>query len=296
MSCPQDSYYTTDQYGSCGLCGGIYSGAAGTGWGSCGTTGQPGCCPGGTVFSGRQTKIGEYCGGASCAWICQPPHPSMDDTARIKCCTGINLPNNNPHGYCDSGWCPQSENCISYMTSHCTNDNLETDECAQFCRNNPGKCDKALLQYCANFTDPVSQSKHPVCGCSLPSDQYGILKALTPEGIAVPISCDARCANNASIRLQGQPNCDINSICVANFQNVDVKQGITVNQNCPGTITPVPPGTVTYTGFFQKILSTTKGKIIFGVIIIIFFILLISLIVWLSSKGKHNEATAADIE
>ncbi|XWV26887.1 putative orfan [Tupanvirus soda lake] len=293
MSCSQDSYYTTNQQGSCGACGGLYDGAAGTHWCSCGHCGQPGCCPAGTNHTGHQSG----CGNALCAWNCLPPEPSMDQNSQINCCTGTNLPNNTPNGYCATGWCPNSANCISFMTSYCTGENLKSNECTQFCRNNPGKCDQALIKYCSDSNN----YSVPVCGCALPTSQYAILQALTPEGLAVPITCDQRCGtNNAAIRLQGQQNCDINAICVANLSNVNViskeiQQGITINQNCgqgpvaPG-VTPGPPSSPTPSsdGIFQNFenfIKTTQGKVVLGIIIFLILVL-IGYTVYASTKKK----------
>lgn len=143
----------------------------------------------------------------------------MDNNAKNNCCTGINLPNNTPNGYCATGWCPKSENCVSFMTSYCTGNNLQSNECIQFCRNNPGKCDQALISYCAN----PNNFSIPICGCALHKSQYAVLEALTPQGLAVPITCDQRCGTtDTALRLQGQQDCQIGSICVANLSDVKV--------------------------------------------------------------------------
>jgi hypothetical protein len=301
-SCQQDSYYTTIQHASgnaCGACGGLYGGTAGTGWCGCGSCGQPPCCPAGTNFVGSQSG----CGNAQCKWDCLPPVPSMDYTAKINCCSSTNLPGNTPNGYCASGWCPTSDNCASFMTLYCTGNNLQSNECRQFCKKNPGKCDQALISYCA---DPKNFSV-PACGCAMPNSQYPIIQALTPEGLGVPITCDQRCGiNNDAIRLiNQQQDCTIGTICVANLSDVNVigsqlQKGITINQNC-GNVKPSPaapsnpsnpPGS---NGFYQKIkdyISTTNGKIILGVIIII-IIIFIGLIIWsLSGKHKSNKSNA----
>ncbi|XWV25550.1 putative ORFan [Tupanvirus deep ocean] len=298
MSCPQDSYYTTNQQGSCGACGGLYDGAAGTHWCACGHCGQPGCCPAGTYHTGHQSS----CGRALCAWDCLPPEPSMNQSSQINCCTGTNLPNNTPNGYCATGWCPNSANCISFMTSYCTGSNLQSNACTQFCRNNPGKCDQALTSYCS---DPNNYTK-PVCGCALPNSQYAILQALTPEGLAVPITCDQRCGtNNAAIRLQGQQDCNINAICVVNLSDVNVisqqvQSGITINQDCgqgpaapnvtPGpNITPGPPEP-SDGGFiqnFRNFIGTTLGKVV--LVVIIFLILILIVYTIYSSTRKKGK-------
>lgn len=233
MTCPQDSYYEKNIQGSCGLCGGSYTGSAGLHWGRCGdsTWGQPGCCPEGTYFTGHQSG----CGGAKCAWNCLPNVPIMTQKSMINCCSSQNLPNNSPKGYCAQGWCPKSANCKSFMTNYCRGENLKTDECKQFCRSNTGKCDSALVSFCSN----PSNYELGICGCALPSDQYVMSKFKTPSGVSIPITCDRRCdINKDSIRLQSQQNCEIKSICAIDLKDVQVISkevsgtGIKITQNC----------------------------------------------------------------
>lgn len=254
MSCSQlDAYYTTGTVppgDSCGLCDGEYSYCYPS------VSGQPSCCPKGTTYSGKRMECG------SCStrgvpsgtkYLCLPDQPQMDQTARVNCCLDQNLPNNSPNGYCASGWCPNSTNCQSFMTSYCTGDNLKTNECLQFCRSNIGKCDPSLTSYCSN-PDNFGLG---ICGCALPLDQYLFSKLRTPDGMTIPISCDRRCdVNNDAIRLQGQQDCKIGTICVVDIEDADkianeVKGGIIIDQNCgnsPAPPPPIPAGD----GFFKK--------------------------------------------
>jgi hypothetical protein len=175
------------------------------------------------------------------------------------------------------------------MTSYCIGENLQSSACSQFCKANPGKCDQALLSYCSipsNYTLPV-------CGCALPQSQYAILKALTPEGLAVPITCDQRCGStDTAIQLQGQQPCDIGTICVTNLNDVnvisqEVQSGITINQNCgsgppsgPQSGPPTgPPSTNNFTQKIKIFIGTSVGKIslIVGIILLI---LIVGVIIW----------------
>ena len=281
MSCQVDSYYTTDNIlGSCGYCGTSYD--------DCGTELYPGCCPDGTHSLQNDTGCGSctYRRADSKQFKCAPDEPAMNQTSQLNCCSNQNLPSNSPNGYCATGWCPGSASCTSFMTTYCAGNNLQTDQCQQFCKANPGKCDQALQSYClipANFTQGV-------CGCALPANQYLLSSLKTPDGEAIPISCDQRCGvNDQAIRLQGQPDCEIGSICVADLTDVtinllqsQIQSGITINQNCgaqPALTPPAPPPST----FIQNFVGTTRGKIILAIFVIV-IIAIIILAIWLATK------------
>ncbi|MEM0354040.1 MAG: hypothetical protein QXW79_00525 [Thermoplasmata archaeon] len=236
MSCPVDKYYQTEVTpGRCGSCATYYE--------ICGQTilgaDQPGCCPNGYYYSGNTTDCNSCTFGLfnmvmGKKFKCLPYQPSMDDTRRLNCCLDQNLPNNNPEGYCASGWCPGSDRCISFLTNYCRGDNLQKRECIFFCKNNPGRCDYALKEYCKN---PNNFTKE-ICGCALPLDQYPLSKFKTPEGESIPIACDQRCGvKTDAIRLQGQQDCKINAICVVDINDFKiydsyVQKGIEIRQDC----------------------------------------------------------------
>ena len=296
MSCPVDNFYNTDVVApgnTCGAYGETYSNCQPTGQSG---SGQPSCCPEGYTYSNNRTGCGDcWYGTWGLQYKCFPNQPIMDPTAKINCCSNTNLPNAGPNGYCASGWCPSSANCVSYMTEHCIGGNLTSDACTQFCRNNPGKCDVALKSYCAN----PDNFKLPVCGCSLPDSQYAILKALQPNGLGVPITCDQRCGtNNNAIKLQGQQDCSIQSICVVNLDDVKIiteqkNPGITINQNCGNVPSGPPVGpTPSTSGLIDRIknyIATTQGKIVLGVVIILIILFIVLLIFLFTRKSSSIE-------
>lgn len=279
MSCPQDSYYTTKipapdypnengkMVSACGACGGLYKYCQPAGKSG---SGQPNCCPPGYVWSGQYEKCGYGCNSLDTRYSCLPIQPSMDQTAKLNCCLAKNLPNNSPNGYCATNWCPNSENCQSFMKGYCQGDNLQSNECIGFCQRNLGACDPALKKYCSNSDN----FKKNVCGCALPSDQYPLTKFKTPQGISIPVTCDERCdVNNDAIRLAGQQDCKIGAICVVDLKDIsivqkDAKSGIKIDQNCGNS--PQPPAPPN---------PSSKNKkdiyIIIGIVIIIIIILLL---------------------
>ena len=273
MTCSQDNYYTTAIVApgdTCGACGGIYKFCQPTG--SSGS-GQPSCCPTGYTFTGDRSNCGACQYGIlntiGTKYMCTPDQPQMNQTAQLNCCLNQNLPNNNPNGYCSSGWCSGSSKCDSFLTDYCKGDKLQTDECKQFCRNNLGKCDSALIKYCS---DPTN-FKLSICGCALPSDQYFLSNLKTPDGETIPIACDRRCGINVdAIKLLGQQDCNIDAICVVNLNDVniiakEVDPKINIVQNC-GLKPPTPvPSDNTYTQIIKK--YWYMFLIIFVVIIII---------------------------
>lgn len=274
MSCSQDTYYETaivpsaDPSKTCGAAYGIYKNY-------CGTYGQPSCCPAGYTFANKSTSFGSCTFGplntSGVNYLCTPNQPTMDQTAQINCCLNQNLPNNNPNGYCASGWCPNSQACQSLLTNYCQGNNLKSNECKQFCRSNSGKCDQALINYCGRS----SNFKENICGCALPSSQYPLSNLKTPNGLQIPITCDRRCDVNVdAIRLQGQQDCKIGAICVINLNDVNVvannaKTGIVIDQHCGNT------GPVTNDNLWKKY------KWIFVAIIVLVLIFLVAMIVLL---------------
>ena len=291
MSCPQDSYYTTetpstysDGRNTCGACGENY--------GSCSSSKhgyQPNCCPSGwSNIDSHSTGCNScYFAGVTLGkkYLCAPNQPTMTQQSQINCCLGQNLPNNTPNGYCATGWCPNSDNCISFMTNYCQGNNLKTDECIQFCRSNLGKCDQALINYCADS----SNFEVGACGCALPSDQYLLAGLKTPDGEAIPITCDRRCdVNKDAIRLQGQQDCDIKAICVVDLNDVKVVSneikgsGIKINQNCGNSPSPSPsPSPSSNTGFVAIV-----KKYWYIILIFIIIIVILILVLFLSNKEE----------
>jgi hypothetical protein len=242
MSCPVDRYYETGivpQGATCGDCKADYN--------KCGRTATltenstPSCCPPGYHYvdttpcgdctfknnAGLATAANLLTGNLLNSVVpmpgryfrCAPDEPQMNTYSKVNCCINKNLKKDRAEGYCAKGWCPGSSSCISFMTSYCQEDRLDTMECVEFCKKNTGKCDAALLKYCKN---PENFAK-PVCGCALPSDQYTLNKLRTPTGEAVPISCDYRCGTiPEAIRLAGQQDCKIGAVCVQNFKDVEI--------------------------------------------------------------------------
>lgn len=293
MTCSVDNYYKTEIASTAGnACGSCYCDDEK----SCAIQG-PADCPDGQYWSGNYTQCG------SCKFSllrvdgykkkCLRHQPGMNTRSKLNCCLDQNLPNNSPNGYCASGWCPGSDNCISFLTSYCQGDNLKKDECKQFCRTNPGKCDHALLSYCSNPNNFTAG----ICGCALPPDQYLLSQLKTPEGLSVPISCDQRCGvNTDAIRLQGQQDCEIGAICVTEISDVNIIENeignnpnIVVTQDCgagpsgpPFPQPPIPSGGII--NRIEKFASTTAGKILITLIVISIILILI-LSIW-SIFGK----------
>lgn len=281
MSCPQDIHYTTPvtpdpvrgENSTCGSCAVQYDQC----YNGSNSYSNPSCCPDGYSHVGETSCGSCWYAGAVVGrkFTCVPNQPNMTEQSKVNCCSNTNLPNHKPEGYCASGWCPSSVACSSFMTSYCKDKKLSTPECGQFCRNNPGKCDDALKQFCSkseNITDPV-------CGCALP-DKYYILKTegiTTPGGVDVPISCDRRCGTNKdAVRLLGQQDCKINAICVVNLRDVKFVEGqlnpnIEIRQNCGNSSTEWS---------FTQWIQTTHGKVI-SLIAIIIIILIIAIIIYL---------------
>lgn len=298
MSCPVDSYYTTDQVNNssdaCGDCA-CADNESCTGHG-------PGDCPNGQYATGRRTTPCGECTYAGVVIghrkICRWSQPNMDVQSQINCCLDQNLPGNSPNGYCASGWCPGSDNCVSFLTQYCQKNNLQTNTCKQFCRNNIGKCDPALISYCSDQNNYTTG----VCGCALPPSQYLLSSLKTPNGEAVPISCDQRCGVAPdAIRLQGQQDCKIGAICVAEFNDVAIVEqetgynpAIQVIQNCgvtPGPNGPPIPSSNTFIQRLENFASTTSGKIIIF-LIVLFIIILIVVLIWLLSSGGSDTPVA----
>lgn len=301
MSCSQDSYYSENLSntvdGACGDCA-CQSNS------SCAVHG-PNDCPDGQHMTGSYTSCGEctYAGGGVIGHrkICNRDEPNMDTPTKVNCCLNQNLPSGGPNGYCASGWCEGSSTCNSFMTDFCQNNYLQTDACKQFCRNNPGACDNALLSYCSN----PSNYTVGVCGCALPSsgpnNQYFLTQLKGTDGLQVPISCDYRCGVNPdAIRLQGQPDCKIGAICVADLSNVEINeaqqavgnQGITLTQNCSST-TNNPPGPPSPYGPPGPPGPPSSGiptaeKIALGVVIAISIIVVVIIIIMLVSTKKTS--------
>ena len=319
MSCSQDSYYTTDSTmgkgnSTCGACKGFYSycqtyGKSGSG--------QTNCCPSGYHYSGNRTNCGDCEYGllktAGTQYKCLPDEPSMNQTSKINCCSDQNIPNNNRNGYCGTGWCKNSQNCSTFMTNYCQGDNLATSQCQQFCRNNLGACDSALKTYCAIPKNFTQVGQNTVCGCAMPPDQYLLSKVKTSSGLGIPIACDARCGANANaVKLQGQQDCEIGSICISEVSDVTINEvqaqlqsGVTINQNCGnnpsngggGGGQPSNGGGTTTNTLYQRFtnyISTTQGKVVLGVIIFIIILLLI-LLIWLLTRSKKDSSTT-DVE
>lgn len=295
MSCPVDSYYNEEILTSCGACT--------VGYDKCGDyfsllgikIPYPGCCPWGTYYVGEtecnNCKFNLATVGKQ--FKCKRMEPLMDEGRKIQCCLDKNLPSTGPQGYCASGWCPNSDNCISFFRSYCTGDNLQTDDCKYFCRSHPGMCDEALKKYCH---DSKNFDKE-VCGCALPLSEYPFTRINTPENISIPITCDKRCDNSDAIRLQGQQDCNIGSVCILNAEDVKIIEShidkIKINQNCGPSPSPpspssppspphdVSPSTPSYAPpsilSFKEFLSTRTGKISLLILIIVLIIILINI-------------------
>ena len=313
MSCSQDSYYTSEKTmgsGTCGACGGSY--------GYCQTyghsgSGQANCCPDGWHYSGNKTSCGDCEYGvfdtAGMMYKCLPDEPSMSNQSKLNCCMSQGLPNNDPRGYCATGWCPGTSSCTSFMSSYCQNNNLQTDACKQFCRSNPGKCDSALTSYCSNPNNYTVG----VCGCALPTSQYILSTLKTPDGLEIPISCDQRCGvNQDAIRLQGQQDCKINAICVAELNDIQINQvkqdigndpAINVTQNCGGTpsgpngptpVGPTPAGSTTIINRVSNFIRTPVG--IISLVVGLLFIILLLMLLIPSSKKKGGRQTTLSVK
>lgn len=296
MTCQQDNYYKTDIInnvnGACGSCACSDNHSDSCACSICAH--GPEYCPSGQLDTGRFTGCSECVyGGAIIGHrkICRNSEPSMDQPTQINCCLNQNLPGNNPKGYCASGWCPDSQNCISFMTNYCKENKLETAECKQFCRSNKGKCDVSLINYCA---DSKNFNK-PICGCALPTNQYILSNLKTPNGEAIPISCDQRCGvNQDAIRLQGQQDCNIGTICVISVKDIDivksqVKTGINIVQNCGNSPAPPIPSSPS-SGFFNKIKNfIVTNWIIFVIFIVLIIIMIIIIVVYRTQSRKQTE-------
>jgi hypothetical protein len=219
-------------------------------------------------------------------------YPS-DTTSLLACCLGTTQQTN-----CKPGFCLGSADCATFLTNYCQGANLETAQCVNFCQTNPGACDTALRTFCAlpaNFTETV-------CGCSLPSGQYLLTNLKTPQGLAVPITCDQRCANSGAVKLAGQQECAIGTICVQSGINITTLQSqvgkITLEQNCSSGGSG---GTSSISSFFSSLFSNKNssggssggisiGLIIVIVIVLIIIIVVIVLIVRANNKNKANAA------
>lgn len=199
------------------------------GYRRCGTAHQAGCCPPGFKPVGETTL-----GVAPCTsgrlYVCQPEEPIMFGLRKAECCSNIGLPQTNnqyingAQGYCGSQWCPDSTSCRTFMRDYCQGGNLTTPYCKTYCKEHPGVCDNALIDYCKQYTrqDLLNDPNLRFCGCSLPVEQYPARQlARRINGTAIPTACDQLCDDNDAIKLGNQPNaCTVNSICL--IDNVDI--------------------------------------------------------------------------
>lgn len=146
-------------------------------------------------------KIGDFCFGD--AFQRKPRYRrhcvrnSWDPVHKLSCCLGTN---NNP-SKCAPNWCPNNKS-----------------------------CDDVILKFCK---DPKNFN-NPICGCSLPADQYEETKLFGP-----PECVDKRCAGTpAAHRLdyQKNPTCNITNCVIGDFNakasdrsNIDVSL---IKQEC----------------------------------------------------------------
>lgn len=118
------------------------------------------------------------------------------------------------------------------LTNFCKGNNLLTQQCFDFCRQNLGQCDVALIDFCsdsANFDQPI-------CGCALPDSEYAI-NQLKNQGISIPIACDKRCQGTGVIPLANTGQCNIGTVCIQSDIDItavqsEIGNGITLQQNC----------------------------------------------------------------
>lgn len=256
MSCSTDAYYNTP-IPVPDLNGKSSCGEALAGYSSCvpyGTYGgsAPWCCPEGYEHSIVRGFIPGDTGYNSCKWSganigkrfkCIKKQPEMTDVSKANCCGNQEFPGNTAEGYCAIGWCPGSDKCISFMQSNCVGSKLGESNCQEFCKKNPGKCDRALLNFCSkseNFGQPV-------CGCTMPTSQYPLSKFIAPGVPTIPKACDIRCSTvPQALRTLDQPACSINTICVQNVTELNIAKSATGNdpsinitQDC-GNVKPTP--------------------------------------------------------
>ena len=241
--------------------------------------------------AGCDSFLGENVGCLVTCFKNASSYPS-DTKSLLACCLGTTQQTN-----CKPGFCLGSADCATFMTNYCQGANLETAQCVNFCQTNPGDCDTALRTFCslpANFDATV-------CGCSLPSGQYLLTNLKTPQGLAVPITCDQRCANSGAVKLAGQQECQIGTICVQSGINITTLQSqvgkITLEQNCSSG----GGGTSSISSFFSSLFGNknstggSSGGISIGLIILIvvFLIIVIVVIVLIVRANRKNKANGA---
>ena len=167
------------------------------------------------------------------------------------------------------------------LTDFCKGTNLLTQECFDFCRQNVGQCDVALIDYCsdsANFTAPV-------CGCALPASEYAI-NQLKSAGISIPIACDKRCQGTSVIPLANTGTCNVGTVCIQSSIDITAVQsqignGITLQQNCSSGGSSSGSGSGAL-----SVNSTTLFFVIAALIVIIIVVLIIAVL--LSSASRRS--------
>lgn len=269
MLCPQDNWYTHASVVPGNSCtdNGDYS--------QCTSTGDnPTCCPSNMNQVSTQ-KCTLRSGFTGVKFTCIGKPIDMTETQQINCCLSQNLPNNTPNGYCKPQWCEGTDTCNSFLTGYCKGDNLNSAGCIQFCKKNPGKCDPALLKYCAN---PINFQME-ICGCALPNDQYYFNQVKLENDVTIATACDKRCGNTPdAIRLEGQEDCKVDAICVIDINDNDqanlqkeLGNNIKINQNC-GSNRPND------TGFLKK----------YWYILVIIIILIIIMVIFIVVHNSHK--------
>lgn len=160
--------------------------------------------------------------------------PGYDDNLRkaFQCCDGTKVTNTQECGdlYMD----PDRDDCSSGKCSavqreYCTGENLNTENCKEYCKQNENACRQSLRDFCKDKHEGSEREKYKdICACYYTPDFYAKINKQFAEKWNIPEELnDARpqCMSNeclmASIQPTGDQPCPSASI-VSCIQNVDI--------------------------------------------------------------------------
>ena len=248
-------------------------------------------CPNGT-FQDGSSVYPTYCQNCLSGEESIPDRTSCVSVTSVKCCSetqtqgcGTNIPN--------------SSQCDTILNKYCQDENLNTPECLNYCKNNPLICKEKITAFCVdklNKKDPnTSKSYSELCGCYYPNDIYqNYLKSVEQKFNIPPTSFDnnRQCyfpeCQTAVVQPKTDYKCPSSNLCIVNTTlsntgsiikgNVDTS----INCNAPTPASQLKPSTKTDTPFIK----TTPGIVTISISGIVVLVGMIFLIKFLISRKK----------